>query len=96
MAQARLDESPPARVPVPRRSALRRELCQFGRDGRSTSQRSVLRCLFQRFGNLRVDGLRPEREVSRPLLRVDDDSPQPCVNLPPPLRTDRGDDPGRD
>jgi hypothetical protein len=96
ISQARLDEAPPASLPVVVRSALRRELCQLGRDGRSASQRSMLRRRFERLGNTRVGGYGTEREVSGPLFRVGDDLCQACVDLPAPLRADRGDDRGRE
>jgi hypothetical protein len=92
VAEARLDQSPPASLAVLRRSALRRELCQFGRYGWSASPRGVLGCALERVGNLRVGALRSEREMSGPLLWVGDDLCQPGVELPTALRPDARDD----
>jgi hypothetical protein len=92
VAQARLDESPPASLPILRGGALRRQLRQLGRDGRSASLRSMLRRLLERLGNLRVGAFGPEREMPGSLFGVDDDLCQPCMDLPAPLRADPGDD----
>ena len=73
VAKAGLDQSSPASLVIGCGSALRRELTKFGRDGRSASPRGMFRRLLERFGDLGVGALGGEREMSSPLLGLDDD-----------------------